>query len=238
MKAVVLAGGKGSRLKPYTMVLPKPLMPIGDMPILELVVRQLVGCGIEDIVITVGHLGSLIETFCGDGSQFGARITYAREDKPLGTIGPLAMIDDLGDRFLVMNGDLLTDFDYARLAAFHQGHGGILSVATTTRAVKINYGVISSPGVETAIATFTEKPTLDYQVSMGIYCMSRAILSHIPQGQAFGFDHLMHKLMAARIPVHQFRYEGKWFDIGIKDEYEAAESEFTRSRDLFIKATP
>ena len=142
MKAVILAGGKGSRLAPYTTVLPKPLMPIVDTPILEIVLKQLKTSGIDDVVIAVGHLASLIKTYFGDGSELGIRIEYAHESTPLGTAGPLANIDSLTETFLVMNGDILTDLDYANLVDHHRASGAIMTIATHKRTVKIDFGVL------------------------------------------------------------------------------------------------
>jgi len=157
MKAVVLAGGKGTRLRPYTAVLPKPLVPVDDTPILEIILGQLGRAGIVDVTITVGHLASLIETFFGDGSRFGVRLRYFREDTPLSTVGSLPLIDELTEPFLVMNGDVLTDIDFGALRAFHDERRGIATIATAAREHQADFGVVRWDG-DTRIVEFVEKP--------------------------------------------------------------------------------
>ena len=181
MRAVILAGGKGQRLRPYTTVLPKPLMPIGDMPILEVVLRQLKAAGITRVTMAVGHLADLLQAFFGNGSRFGLAIDYSFEEKPLGTVGPLTLIDSLADErdFLVMNGDVLTTIDYSRLIARHRDAGADVTIATFRREVKIDFGVIEA-GADDLLTGYVEKPRFDYRVSMGIYCFDAKVLGRCP----------------------------------------------------------
>jgi len=181
MKAVILAGGKGTRLAPYTVVLPKPLMPLGDRPVLEIIIRQLRHYGITDVVLAVGYLAELLEAYFGDGRRFGVNIEYSREEKPLGTAGPLALIDGLDEPFLVMNGDLLTNLDYAKLAAHHADAGAACTIAMYRRQVQITLGVMQVDP-EYRLLDYIEKPTYDYQVSMGAYVFDPQVLDHSVRG--------------------------------------------------------
>ena len=182
MKAVVLAGGKGARLAPYTKILPKPLMPIGDMPILQVLLRQMHYGGVTDVVLTVGHLSELLRAFFQDGSRDGLRITYSYEDQPLGTAGPVAMVDGLTDTFLVTNGDVLTTLSFKDLVKFHHDQGAVATIAVHQRKVKIDLGVIQWDG-SAQITGYIEKPTYDYCVSMGIYVFEPRVVQYIPRGE-------------------------------------------------------
>lgn len=233
-RAVILAGGKGTRLRPYTVVLPKPLMPIGDYPILEVIVRQLVRCGFERITLAVNHQAELIQAFFADGAKWGVKIDYSLEDRPLGTMGPLKLIPDLPANFLVMNGDTLTDLDYA---AFHDAHaawGGLFTISSFVREHLVDYGVLE-PDREGRLAGFREKPRLTYEVSMGVYMASRDTLSFIPQGKAYGFDHLMLDLIKAGKPAKVVRHQGYWLDIGRPDDYAQAIEDFDRMRARLLR---
>ena len=207
MKAVVLAGGKGTRLAPYTKVLPKPLMPIGDMPILEVILRQMKCAGIDDVVLTVGHLSELMRTFFQDGSRFGLHINYSYEDKPLGTAGPIALVGGLDETFLVTNGDVLTTLHFGELINFHKEGGAIATIAVHHRKVKIDLGVIQWDG-SSQITGYIEKPSYDYCVSMGIYIFEPRVLDYIPSGQYLDFPDLVLKLIAAGEKVLGYEYEG------------------------------
>jgi NDP-sugar pyrophosphorylase family protein len=230
MHAVILAGGKGSRLRPYTTTLPKPLMPIGeDCSILEIVLRQLARHGFVSVTVAIGHLGQLIQALVGDGSQWGLEVDYATEDQPLGTIGPvLQVLDRMPDEFLVMNGDILTDLDYAQLLESHRASKAPITVATYAREVKIDFGVLET--ADRSVIGFTEKPTLSYTVSMGVYAISKATLRRYPAGQAFGFDDLMKDLLARGDAPFSFPFDGYWLDIGRPDDYDRANAEFERMR--------
>ena len=234
MHAVILAGGKGSRLRPYTTTLPKPLMPIGDdCSILEIVLRQLARNGFVSVTLAVGHLGQLIQALVGDGSQWGLEVDYAIEDQPLGTIGPVRQVlERLPDEFLVMNGDILTDLDYAQLLEFHRQSQAPITVATYAREVRIDFGVLETD--DRLVVRFTEKPTLSYTVSMGVYAISKATLQRYPADRAFGFDDLMTDLLARGETPASFPFDGYWLDIGRPDDYDRANAEFERMRPLLL----
>jgi NDP-sugar pyrophosphorylase family protein len=225
MKAVILAGGKGTRLKPYTTVFPKPLMPLGDKPILEIVIGQLKSHGFDEVIITVGHLAELIMTFFGDGSKFGAKIKYSREDKPLGTVGGLGLIKkELNETFLMMNGDVLTTLNYSDLVNYHKRNGAIATIALNKRAVKIDFGVVELDGGN-SIVRYTEKPKIDYLVSMGVYVFEPRVLEYIKPTEYLDFPDLIKKLISNGETVKGYVYEGYWLDIGRQDDYEKANRE-------------
>jgi NDP-sugar pyrophosphorylase family protein len=226
MEAVILAGGKGVRLRPYTTTLPKPLMPIGDKhAILEIVLDQLAGCGFTSVILAINHLGPLIKAFVGDGSRWGLRVDYIEEDRPLSTVGPLfGLKETLPDEFLVMNGDVLTDLDYADLLNQHSLSGAGLTVAIAERTHRIEFGVLD---VEASrIVGFREKPDLRYQVSMGVYGMSRRTLAPYPAGRSFGFDQLVLDLLARGENPATYPFTGFWLDIGRPEDYQRADEDF------------
>ncbi|MHC4091910.1 MAG: nucleotidyltransferase family protein [Planctomycetota bacterium] len=234
--AVVLAGGVGSRLRPYTMVLPKPLMPVGDRPILEIVIRQLRHYGFGRVILAVNQRDALIRAVIGDGSAYGLEVAYTRETRPLGTIGPLHPVADrLPDSFLVMNGDLLTDLDFRAFLAAHRSASKYLSVGVVRREQPIDYGVVEL-GSDGRAVGFREKPTVDLWVSMGVYAMDRRILDYVPRDRPFGFDDLMAALLDRGIPVGVRPHRGQWHDIGRPDDFEIAAEAFRKNRDLFLPA--
>jgi NDP-mannose synthase len=233
MKAVVLAGGKGTRLAPYTTILPKPLMPIGDMPILEVLLRQMKRAGINQVVLTVGHLASLLRAYFGYGEQLGLDIHYSYEQVPLGTAGPLAQIQGLDKTFLVTNGDVLTTLSLKKLIAFHKEKGGIATIAAHRRQVKIDLGVIQWDG-DDRVSGYVEKPTNEYTVSMGIYVFEPRILEYIPVGEYLDFPDLILKLIANGEKVSGFVFDGYWMDLGRPDDYALANQDFTSMRKQFL----
>ncbi|MBE9593581.1 MAG: NTP transferase domain-containing protein [Proteobacteria bacterium] len=225
MKAVILAGGKGTRLKPYTTVFPKPLMPIGDKPILEIVVKQLKSYGFDEIIITVGHLAELIMTFFGDGGKFGVKIKYSREDKPLGTAGGLGLIkNELNETFLMMNGDVLTTLDFSDLVSYHKRNGAIATIGLKKRDVKIDFGVVELDN-DNSIVGYTEKPKIDYLVSMGVYVFDPRVLEYIRPNEYLDFPDLIKELISNGETVKGYVYDGYWLDIGRPDDYERANRE-------------
>lgn len=228
--AVILAGGKGVRLRPYTTCLPKPLVPIGDeYSILDIVLMQLRGRGFRSATLAIGHLGHLIHAYVGDGRRWGIDIDYQPEDTPLGTMGPLmTMLDRLPEHFIVMNGDVLTDMDYGDLLRVHEASGAPLTVATYERSVKIDFGVLDTDGER--VVGFREKPTLGYSVSMGVYAVSRSTLESYVPGEALGFDDLVLDLLAAGAPPASYAFDGYWLDIGRPDDYDRANREFPTIR--------
>jgi NDP-sugar pyrophosphorylase family protein len=233
MRAIILAGGKGTRLAPYTTVLPKPLMPIGEMPILEIVIRQLERHGFNDLTLAVGYLAELLMAYCGDGSKFNVHLDYSREEQPLGTAGPISLVPRLDDTFLVMNGDLLTTVDYSKMLAYHRERGAMATIACYQRDVKIDLGVIEVDD-ENFVANYIEKPTYHYAVSMGIYMFEPAVLKFIEANQYLDLPNLVIKLMKAGHKVNVFNFDGYWLDIGRHDDYERAIEEFSIHRDLFL----
>jgi NDP-mannose synthase len=218
MKAVIQAGGKGTRLHPYTFVLPKPLMPVGPYPVIEILLKWLRRNGIEDVCITTGYLGHLIQSLCGDGRQWGVDIIYSEESNPLGTIGPLLLVkQNLTETFLVLNGDLITDLDLRAFTTFHREMGGLATIAVTDQCVQIDFGVIENGGKR--VSGFKEKPSFKHRVSMGIYCMEPQILDLIPEGVPFGFDNLMYAMLDRNLPVYTYYHEGCWMDIGRQEDF-------------------
>ena len=233
MRAVVLAGGKGTRLQPYTTILPKPLMPIGDMPILEVLLRQMKRAGINHVVLTVGHLASLLQAYFGNGAQWDLEITYSHEKEPLGTAGPISLVQGLDKTFLVTNGDVLTTLDIKKLIAFHKNKGGIATIAAHRRKVKIDLGVIQWDGDE-QVSGYIEKPTTDYTVSMGVYVFEPRILDYIPVGQYLDFPDLILKLIASGEKVSGYVFDGYWMDLGRPDDYIQANQDFNNMKEQFL----
>jgi NDP-mannose synthase len=233
MKAIILAGGKGTRLGPYTRILPKPLMPIGDMPILEIILRQLKGFGITDVVLTVGHLSGLLQAFFQNGEKLGLNITYSYEESPLGTAGPLSEIKGLDETFIVANGDILTMLDVADMIRFHKEQKAKITIAVHHRKVLINYGVIEW-NENHYVSGYVEKPSIDYWVSMGIYIFEPEVLSYINPKEYLDFPDLVKKLLAAGENVAAYPYDGYWQDLGRPDDYEAATADFEQMRSRFL----
>jgi NDP-sugar pyrophosphorylase family protein len=232
MRAVILAGGQGTRLRPYTTVLPKPLVPVGEQPIIELIVRQLAVAGVKEIDFCVGHLGELMRAYFEESAAKppGMVFRYHWEDEPLGTAGALHLIDPPTEPFLVMNGDILTTLDYAELMRYHVEDGAALTVGTHNKDVSLALGVIE--GDEGTVTGYVEKPTLHYEVSMGIYAYSPEALSHVPHNH-FDFPDLVLALLAASERVASYHYDGAWFDIGTPLEHEAAVAAYEANPAMF-----
>jgi len=222
MKAVILAGGKGTRLRPYTTVFPKPLMPIGDEPILEIVIKQLKQNGFGEILMAVGHLAELIKAFFNDGNKYDLKIKYYREDMPLGTAGPLAQIkDEIDDNFLMMNGDILTDLNYSQFIKAHKKNDAIATISLKKEIVPIDYGVVEL-NEKSNIVGYSEKPHIDYLVSMGIYAFNPGIMEFIRPDEYLDIPDLIIKLISEGEKVNGYVYDGYWLDIGRPDDYERA----------------
>ena len=219
MKAVILAGGLGTRLKPYTTVFPKPLMPIGESPILEIIIKQLKAKGFNDITLAVGHLSELIMAFFNNGSKYGLKIEYSKEEKKLGTAGGLGLLKNkLEDDFLVMNGDVLTGLDFSEFLEFHKKTGSIATIALNRRHVDIDFGVVELDENRTLIG-YIEKPKIDYLVSMGVYAFNESILEYIPSHEYLDIPDLMKRLLSEGEKVNGFIHDGYWLDIGRPDDY-------------------
>ncbi len=235
MKVVILAGGKGKRLEPYTTLLPKPLMPVGEYPILEIILRQLKYYGFKEVILAVGHLAELIQAYFGSGEKLGIKIEYAFEPYPLGTVGPLRLIEKRLDDspFLVMNGDILTDLDFKEFMDFHISAGGVLTVGVKKRRVDIDFGVAELSG--NVIVNYREKPTFDFWVSMGVYIFEPTILEYIPEGQRYDFPDLVRKLIENGEKISAYLYNGFWLDIGREEDMKRAQYEFESRKDSLLK---
>ena len=231
--AVILAGGRGTRLRPYTLVLPKPLMPIGEYPILEVIVKQLVSHGFTSITMAVNHQADLIKAYFSDGSKWKISINYSLEDIPLGTMGPLKLMDDLPDNFLVMNGDVLTDLSFSSFYDSHILSKKIFTISSFKREQLIDYGVLKVDSNHN-LEEFTEKPKNYFEVSMGIYMLNKKILEFIPKNSPFGFDNLMLKLLSEKINVGIKSFNGFWLDIGRPDDYIEAIEKFDTLKHKFL----
>lgn len=226
MRAIILAGGKGTRLRPYTTLIPKPLVPLGGKySILEIILMQLKRDGFTHVTLAVNHLSHLIMAYFGDGSRLGLKLDYSLEEGELSTIGPLTLIDDLPENFLVMNGDILCDLDYRAFFQKHLEADSQISVSAYQRQVKIDFGVLRYDE-RGRLTEFQEKPSYDFDVSMGIYCINRKVIDALPRGQAYGFDNLMVDGLKheRRIDIRPFK--GYWLDIGRPDDYEYADEHF------------
>lgn len=226
MRAVILAGGKGTRLKPYTITLPKPLVPVGDeMPILEIIIRQLSKFGFDHITIAVNHMANLIMAFFGDGSRWGVKIDYSVEESMLSTIGPLTLISDLPDDFLVMNGDILCDLNYPDFYDYHLASGNDVTVGVYQRSSKINFGVLSYDE-DRNITNFVEKPVYHFNVSMGVYCLNRRVIEHLPKGKPYGFDNLMIDGIKNKNSIGVMPFNGYWLDLGRPEDFDTANENY------------
>ena len=226
-QAVILAGGKGTRLRPFTATLPKPLVPVGDYPIIEIVLRQLKHFGFKDIIISTGHLAELIEAYCGDGRRWGVKIRYVREDKPLSTAGALKLIRGLQPRFLTINGDLLTTLDFGKLYDSHRGSDAVVAVCERLRT--IDFGVVELDA-EDRLCAYTEKPSHRYLVSMGVNVFDRRVLRHIKPGESLGIPDLIRRITAGNGVVRGFRNKARWLDIGRPEDYETGQELFATPR--------
>lgn len=234
MKAVILAGGKGARLAPFTTVFPKPLMPLGETPILEIILRQLQRAGFTEVVLAVGYLEALIRSYFGDGRKWGLKIAYSKEAKPLGTAGPLSLIRGLRRTFLVMNGDVLTTLPLGRMLAFHREQKAAATVAVSHRVQPVNYGVIRFDRAK-AVTDYIEKPRLDYDVSMGIYFLEPSVRKHIRAGEPLDLPELVRRLLRAGEKVAAYVSRDYWLDIGRHDDYAKAQAEYEKIKGRLLR---
>ena len=226
MRAIILAGGKGTRLRPYTTLIPKPLVPLGGQySILEIIIMQLKQAGFTHITLAVNHLSQLIMAYFGNGERLGVNIDYSLEEGELSTIGPLTLIDDLPENFLVMNGDILCDLDYKKFYDAHVAEKSRISVSAFRREVKIDFGVLRYDE-NGRLQEFREKPMYDFDVSMGIYCINRSVVEALPKGEKYGFDNLMVDGLEQGRPIDIRPFSGYWLDIGRPDDYEYADEHF------------
>jgi len=229
VQAVILAGGKGSRLRPYTTILPKPLMPLGEMPIAEIIIRQLKRSCITNIAISTGHLAELIEAFFGDGKRWGVKISYVREDIPLGTAGALRLVKNLGDDFIAINGDVLTDVDFGTLWKFHKRKKNIATITIKERKVVTDFGVIETNS-RGELAEYFEKPQHSSFVSMGIYLLNKRCRDYIGRNESLGMPELMLRMKNAGEVINCFKTSALWLDLGRLDDFEAAQDVFEKHK--------
>lgn len=235
MHAVILAGGKGSRLRPFTFTIPKPLVPIGDIPIIEILIRQLAAQGFTRATVSVGHLASLIQSFCGDGEAWGIPIDYVYEDEPLGTVGSLALIEEFDDdRVVVVNGDTLTDMSFADAYRTHSTDDAA-TICANSRSVSIDFGVLEVDGDDT-LTGYSEKPTLDYLVSMGTNVLTvDAVRRHLRAGERLDIPDLIERFRSAGERVRVFHPDAYWLDLGRLDDLETGTQVFSSDPDRFLR---
>jgi NDP-sugar pyrophosphorylase family protein len=230
MKVIILAGGKGTRLAPYTTVFPKPLMPIDGMPILEVIVRQLSHFRIKEMVLAVSQQSEpLLSAYFGNGSRYGVDIHYSKEEKPLGTVGPLSSIPNLPETFLVMNGDILTTLNYQKLIKYHRQHRGMVTIAMSQKKVQLELGVMEFDRAH-QLTRYIEKPTFLYSVSMGIYVFEKRVLNWIWAKKYLDFPDLIQKLVKKGQKVICYPSDDFWLDIGRHEDYEEAQEKFPEMR--------
>lgn len=222
MRAIVLAGGKGTRLRPYTTLIPKPLVPIGGKySILEILIMQLKNQGFTHVTLAVNHLSNLIMAYFGDGGKWGINIDYSIEEFELSTIGPLTLIHDLPNNFLVINGDILCDLEYGKFLQAHAERSSEVTVASFVRTINSEFGVLESDAHD-FLTGFKEKPIYSFQVSMGVYAINRCIVDSLSVGQKYGFDNLMHDSLIIGRKVSLHKFSGFWLDIGRPSDYDYA----------------
>jgi NDP-sugar pyrophosphorylase family protein len=225
MQAIILAGGKGTRLLPFTKVFPKPLVPLGEKPILDTIIRQLKHFGFVQITLAVGHMAEMIQTYVRDGEQYGIKIDYAFENEPLGTVGPLAQMSDLDQSFLVMNGDLITNLNYQDMFTFHKKQRAIATIGTYQKNFKIDLGIIQNDG-NYSIVDYIEKPSYTFTVSMGIYIFEIDVLRYIEPNKYLDFPELVKRLLACEQKIVSYPFDGYWLDIGNYSDYTKALEDF------------
>jgi NDP-mannose synthase len=234
MQAIVLAGGKGKRLRPYTTIFPKPLMPINETPILEIIIKQLKYYGVDEITLAVGYLKELLQAYFNEGQKWNIKINYSFEEKPLGTAAPIRLINCLDENFLVMNGDVLTTLDFKEFYDFHINSNSICTIAMYSKPVKIDLGVLEH-NEDNELVDYIEKPTLNYKVSMGVYAFNHRVLDFIPNNEYFDFPDLIQLLIKKKEKVMGYNFDGHWLDIGRNEDYQNAIDIFNDHEKLFLK---
>jgi NDP-mannose synthase len=234
LRAVVLAGGKGTRLKPFTVNFPKPLMPLGDIPVVEVLIRRLIRYGLTDITITLGHLAELVEAYFQHRQKLVDQISlnYVIEEEPTGTAGSLASVPGLTNTFIAMNGDILTNLDFHGLVECHRQQNSILTIATQKRSVKIDLGVLEF-GEDGRVTDYREKPENRYDVSMGVYVYEPDVLAYIPRNSYLDFPELVLRLLEKNERVSVYPTDCLWLDIGRPDDYAKAQKLFAENKEAF-----
>lgn len=231
MQAIILAGGKGARLRPYTNIIPKPLLPIDNMPILEIILRQLKKHKFTKIVITIGHLGEIIKAYFGDGKKLGLKIRYSLEEKPLGTVGALSLVNNLDDNFLVMNGDILSNINFSDLYDFHKKNKKKVTIVACKKSIKLSLGVLECKGGK--LIDYIEKPEYKFNVSTGVYILNKNIIPLIPFNKYYDFPRLIKDIIPEE-DINVYQFNGYWFDIGTPEDYNQAQDSFIELRDIFL----
>jgi NDP-mannose synthase len=233
MQAIILAGGKGSRLKPFTTNFPKPLVPIDDIPILEIILKQLKYYGVKDVVLAVNHMADLIMAFFKNGEKLGLNISYSVESEPLGTAGPISIVKNLDENFLVLNGDVLTTLNFKSFFNFHKKKKTISTIATFNKEVKIDLGVLETNG--DVFDDYIEKPTYNFTVSMGIYVFNKSIVQYLEKGTPLDIPDLILKLKENKEEICCYKGDYDWLDIGRVDDYEMATKIFKEQKSKYLK---
>lgn len=228
MKAVILAGGLGTRLRPFTEVIPKPLLPIGEQSLMEVQIRSLKACGFEDIYIATNYKSDYVEAYLGDGSKFGVNLTFSKEEIKLGTCGPLTLLkEQLDEPFIMMNGDILTKLNYKEFYDFGQDQGAALTIGTKIITHPFQFGNVQV-NEQNKVIGVDEKPELHFEILAGIYYFEPSIFSHIPMDEYYGMDNLIHKMLAANDPIGRYLIQDYWLDIGQVNDYTKAKEDFSK----------
>lgn len=233
VQAIILAGGKGTRLKPYTAVIPKPLMPVGEYPICEVIIRQLEAAGLKNIVISTGHLAGLIEAYFGDGRKWGVDIKYVTEYKPLGTAGAMKLVKSMDNDCLIINGDVLTDLNFQELIKYHKSRKAMATITIKERVVKTDFGVIEVDKNDD-LADYIEKPEHKSFVSIGVYVLNKKSLDFITDDENIGMPDLVLRMKAAAQKISCFKTKALWLDLGRLDDFEASQEVFEKHKKKFL----
>jgi len=236
MDAVVLAGGRGTRLAPLTVTVPKPLLPLGERPIIDILIAQLAAAGAGRVIVCLGYLAPLMQAFLGDGARWGVAIEANIEAEPLGTAGALRTLEGLTDDFFVVNGDTLTDLDFPAMAQAHRAAGADATLFTPWVDEKVDYGVVTMEAATSALTGYQEKPRRGYHVSSGVYVLSRRIVPLIPAAGPYDMPDLIRAAMADGRRVLAHPAAAYWKDIGRLDHYEAATRDFEADPGRFLPA--
>lgn len=227
IKAVILAGGLGTRLRPFTQIIPKPMLPVGDRSILEIQLDHLKKHNVTDITFAVNYKADLLQSYFGDGKRFGVQLSYSLEKKKLGTCGPILLLKDkLHEPFIVMNGDILSNIDLKKAYDFHCAKKALLTVISKEVTFPLSYGNIVTDG--DIVVQIKEKPDVRVEIVAGIYIMSPDIFEYIPYNKHFGMDELMHVLIKRQVPIYRYKMEEYWLDIGKMEDYEKAQKDYER----------
>ncbi len=227
MKAVILAGGLGTRLKPFTEVIPKPLLPVGESSVLEIQILSLARSGFDEIFIATNYMADYIEAFLGNGDRYGVKLRFSRETEPLGTCGPLSLLrNELNEPFVMMNGDILTTLNFREVLDFCNESDADLTVVTKELIAPFNFGKVTKDGPY--IVAVEEKPNFRYEVLAGIYAIKPGVLTMIPENTYFGMDKLINQMLSSHQKVAGFSLSGYWLDIGQAEEYQAARTNYSQ----------